>query len=103
MPEPIDERLAANAVDREQVRAELEAHPEPWPGPIGYLPGFRLWHYTWRVDDRRTGKPLAHGRTVTRWGAHRRRYRAYWRLLNADRRRAVETSPLLNRFRSWVR
>jgi len=97
-PKPKPDVFGANAVDRDQLLAKLRLVQHQ--GCAGWL---RHW---WRVEDERTGIAVASGRALTEWGARRRKHRAYLTALNPERsgrlKRAVETSPLLNRYRSWV-
>jgi len=102
----LDNVLAQVAVDREQLLRELRAadrRPQlALGGPI-YVPGLRLRHWKWWVEDSRTGNVLTSGLAITKDGAYARRFRAYLReLCRDDNTRKRSISPILNRFRKWV-
>lgn len=78
----LGEALAAQAVDREQVRARLlDDQARDLIRPHLYdVPGAWL-RLRWTVENDRTGEVLAEGRARSRRAAERRRYRAYKREL----------------------
>lgn len=116
-PQPTPDHFARNAVDRDRARAQIAranakalAETREQIGlNLEFLGGFRLGRWKWTVTVNGVG--VAEGTAFTADRAKIRRYARYLIVLDllaadggegGNRKRDIETSRVLNRFRSWV-